>query len=89
MMTVERITIEFVQIEVGEFVEELADEDDDAPEFDKEKITQELVNEINEEIKDQPQSYVPECVWNVLAEEDIVPEGLCDRWIKWYEDRHA
>jgi hypothetical protein len=88
-MTVERITVEFVKTEVGEFMEEMMEEDEDLPEFDREAITQATVDEINIDIKDKAQSYVPECVWDVLVEDDLVPEDLHDKWIKWYEARHA
>lgn len=94
MMTVETVKIEMVQEELGDFFKEATADDEDLEEFDAEKkelITQEIIDEINLDIGASTESYVPMLIWEVCAEEGIVPDddGLRDKWVKWYEEKHA
>lgn len=95
MMTVERVTVQQVQEELKEFFEEMLDQGFDVVEFDINKVTQALVNEMNGEIVGfdpsigSASSYVPQTVWQVMADDDLVDEELEDEFITWYEAKHA
>lgn len=95
MMTPERVTVAFVQEQLKEYFDFKIQEDPEAVEFDQNKITQELVNEMNEEItgfnvkEGSASSYVPRSIWTVLSDEGIVDEDDEDDFIEWFEQNNS
>lgn len=95
MMTPERVSVAYVQEQLKEYYDFKIQEDPEAVEFDVNKITQELVNEMNEDItggnikEGSASSYVPRSIWQVLADEDIVDEDEEDDFVEWFEQNNS
>lgn len=94
-MTPERVTVAYVQEQLKEYYDFKIQEDPEAVEFDINKITQELVNEMNEDItggnikEGSASSYVPRSIWQVLADEDVVDDEEEDAFIEWFEANNS
>jgi len=95
MMTTERVTVGFVIEQLTEYYEQLIEDDPEAVEFDPVIITQDLINEMNGEIDGfdvsvgSASSYVPQTIWTVLAEEELVDEDKEEHFIKWFEENNS
>lgn len=92
MMTKDTVTRDIVAEVVNEFIAFWNDEqDDEVGVITIEEVTQDYVNEINTNIRASQESSVPELIWEVLSEEDIVPgeDGMGERFVTWYEEHHT
>lgn len=92
MMTKETLTAEQVVENINEFIKVWNEErDDEVDEVQPPKVTYELIKEMNADITGSQQSNVPEVIWDVLADEEVVPddEEMQGRFVEWYEEKHS
>lgn len=92
MMTKDTVTRDIVVEVVNEFITFWNEEqDDEVGSISIEDVTQDYINEINANIRASQESNVPELIWEVLAEENVVPddEEAAVRFVTWYEEHHT
>jgi len=80
------LRVELVQQYIKDFNETLIEEEEEFV-FKPESITQQLVEEMNVEVEATPDHDIPEVIWNVLADEDIVPEDYYDKFMTYMNEQ--
>lgn len=96
MMTPERVTVDFVRVQLKEFYAHKRHEGAEIEDISDDIIVQSLIVDMNKEIdggshesKESATSYVPQVMWQVLADEDIVDEDDEDDFIEWFEAHNS
>jgi hypothetical protein len=91
-MTKETLTVDQVQENINEFIlfwNEERDEEVDAVAVGT--ITHEMIKEMNADITASQESNVPEIMFEILVDEDIVPDEdeMKARFVEWYMEKHS